>query len=742
MPLTGELNRIAQLLMKCSKDGMRPMLFVSQLWHPASDYLVEAACHPLRRVAKASVMSLHSTISSILTHRVEKVSFSTQELLFRPLENLIALQMCDADTQHQVVSSLCELVEQSMGQILSGWQSVFRTLRAVRSYGTEAVANVVLEIIAAVLRSGDAAIFAAAAVPCIQCLVKLVMDDAEISLPPSSPSPHPGMVNPENRLTVILNCLSRFARCLAVVYAMRPRPSMRGAERIRLPVRDGDGWSDDSGILTVWGLLLSGIMEAIVQCRRAVNPAIVKNLQEILLATLKSSGRKMYVMAVVDVVLLAIETWVSTARWDGDSLANFALVYGSMVDLVVESFLALDESSDVGASRHRVSEGVLQLVAVCLKQEEEKVARLGCSTLRHFVSSCGVYFDGEIWSSVSSRLIQGLSATLSPMATLISKFVAGDDGVLGQSEDLQVVARKDTSVGIARRTLELAEQVLVFQGSSSDQSSSEIDKKLRHLEQQTSQAVSRSLSFVWPVNESSDTFRLPFRQVVVSLIAHQLLLQYTGEVLLSESTLFISHLSPEALSLLTDVLLQSVSSAIDLESRPGLTLLMEKTLSLDLHPVSLGKQALTSLNLYLNSLLYVANSRGRENDTVVWLVSRVEKACQLVVGHLTAIVPPAFAGDFQKLARGNAGKKSKTSADRKFEEIESAVLLWEECVHLIVDAVTELPQQAFQATLSVAYEQFVKLVSAIQSKPLRKCIEKFLMRVGTVFKMISTGKEN
>ena len=295
--------------------------------------------------------------------------------------------MCDGDTQHQVspnvtfqhskrirflayqvISSLCDLVEQSMDCIQSGWQSVFRTLRAVRTTANDAVASVALELIAAVLRSGKVSVFSAAAVPCVQCLVKLVADDS-----------HALQVDGDDRLSV-RSCLTRFAHRLASVNLMRAPPKMRGANRIRLPVVDCDAWNDENGIVTVWGLLLCGIVEAVVQCRRAVDPALVAELRDILVVVLKSPDRRLYVMALVDVVLASIGTWVQSARWDDDSLANFCLTFGSVVEMIVDSFRDVNEH-DSTASR-RLIDSISKVILVCLKQEEEKVARLGCSTFR------------------------------------------------------------------------------------------------------------------------------------------------------------------------------------------------------------------------------------------------------------------------------------------------------------------------------------------------------------------------
>jgi brefeldin A-inhibited guanine nucleotide-exchange protein 3 len=70
-------------------------------------------------------------VAAFLQHTNELAFFHLNEALFKPFENLVCLELCDADVQDQIVASICEFVETNTAEINSGWRSLFGTLKSV-----------------------------------------------------------------------------------------------------------------------------------------------------------------------------------------------------------------------------------------------------------------------------------------------------------------------------------------------------------------------------------------------------------------------------------------------------------------------------------------------------------------------------------------------------------------------------------------------------------------------------------
>jgi len=124
-------HRISEVMLKVVRSG-RPLLHIVRAWGVVGPHLMEAACHKESVIAKKSVDYVHDIITAFLQNTSELAYFHFNETLFKPFENLVCLELCDAEIQDQIVSSICEFVETSKDDIGSGWRSLFGTLKAVR----------------------------------------------------------------------------------------------------------------------------------------------------------------------------------------------------------------------------------------------------------------------------------------------------------------------------------------------------------------------------------------------------------------------------------------------------------------------------------------------------------------------------------------------------------------------------------------------------------------------------------
>lgn len=291
---------------------------------------------------------------------------------------------------------------------------MFRALRAVK-HTTQSVTNrmlkkesltrdAILEVVAAVLNHGDPAVFAQAAVPCVQCLMKLLLDEPTLSHAARSLSELSDVSNTsdgsegdskgrnsQQSLSLVMEDLNRFAKALSTIFSMRNRPHFRGAERIRLP---GDGLivrdmmltldSDSSGILIVWALLLNGLAEVVPQCGGSLQNEVAGLMFGLLRAAVDVPGLSFFAHMLTSVLLPVLNNWAVRDGWDHESASSFSHVGGKTMDLIAEQLPRLGESTDsiVVAIVPDLIKKTVELVTALISQEEEKIARLGCSTYR------------------------------------------------------------------------------------------------------------------------------------------------------------------------------------------------------------------------------------------------------------------------------------------------------------------------------------------------------------------------
>ena len=79
----------------------------------------QAACHKDLAVSKKAVCCIHDTINALLNTQSELPHFHVNEALFKPLETLLCLELCDADVQDQVTAAGDRAVDLSV-QLGSG----------------------------------------------------------------------------------------------------------------------------------------------------------------------------------------------------------------------------------------------------------------------------------------------------------------------------------------------------------------------------------------------------------------------------------------------------------------------------------------------------------------------------------------------------------------------------------------------------------------------------------------------
>ncbi|CAH1799775.1 unnamed protein product [Owenia fusiformis] len=238
------LYRLGHIVLKCLRSG-RPLLHLMKVWSAVAPHFIEASTHKDSNISHKAVACIHECITTLFGYHQELPHFNFNESLCKPFEKLLCLELCDGDTQDQIVCSICELVEACTTEIRSGWRPLFGALRAVKiEYTTNEEVNdarqrhiaAVLDVFDVFLNTDNVFVFAHAAVDCILCLLKYVKGQSEFEVSDSdsdSGSECGETVTSEALCLPALKYLEQCCTILASMWNMPACPVFNGANRIR-----------------------------------------------------------------------------------------------------------------------------------------------------------------------------------------------------------------------------------------------------------------------------------------------------------------------------------------------------------------------------------------------------------------------------------------------------------------------------------------------------------------------------
>ncbi|XP_013116379.2 brefeldin A-inhibited guanine nucleotide-exchange protein 3 [Stomoxys calcitrans] len=275
---------------------------------------------------------------------------------------------------------------------------------------------------------------------------------------------------------------------------------------------------------------------------------------------------------------------------------------------------------------------LLLVLIECAAQVQETVARVGVSCLKHVILSTGTLFNEYQWMIACSAIHRACTVTIAPLRQLSFAFHEKSNSFYGDCANVKVAARRDSTVEELTRIYSLAQQVFL-----SDNQREPGSKPNTHLDKHLSD--DRSYSFLlYPqnngFNSNLDNFviRIPFKTLVVGLLANQMLLQLVAKLLLSRlkcvpqavSTCIFDNyttasqqtydydLDFRSKEILLRCCLQFLTSSLEFDSRPGLKFLMQKVANIE-YAANLYKQMTSSWMIY-----YIALVDSYLNDIVIY----------------------------------------------------------------------------------------------------------------------------
>ncbi|XP_075410013.1 brefeldin A-inhibited guanine nucleotide-exchange protein 3 [Tenrec ecaudatus] len=641
------LFRLGDAMLRIVRSKTRPLLHVMRCWSLVAPHLVEAACHRERPVSQKAVSFIHDILTEVLTDWNEPPHFHFNEALFRPFERIMQLELCDGDVQDQVVTSIGELVEVCSTQIQSGWRPLFSALETVHGGNKAEVKEYlvgdyslgkgqppVFDVFEAFLNTDNIQVFANAATSYIMCLLKFVKGLGEVDCKEIGDCvPGPGAASTDLCLPA-LDYLRRCSQLLAKIYKMPLKPIFLSGWLASLPRRlqeqsasseDGiesvlSDFDDETGLIEVWIILLEQLAAAVSNCPRQHQPPTLDLLFELLRDVTKVPGPGFGIYAVVHLLLPVMALWLRRSHkdhsyWDVAS-ANFKHAIGLSCELVVEhiqSFLHSDIRYE--SMSNTMLKDLFELLVACVAKPTETISRVGCSCIRYVLVTAGPVFTEEMWRLACCALQEAFSATLKPVKDLLGCFHSGTESFSGEGCQVRVAAPSSSPSAEAEywRIRAMAQQVFMLDTQCSPKTPNNFDH-----------AQSCQLIIELPPDEKPNGHTkksVSFREIVVSLLSHQVLLQNLYDILLEEfvkgpctgeeKTMpvpesrpvgFLRYISMQNLAVIFDLLLDSYRTAREFDTSPGLKCLLKKVSGIG-GAANLYRQSAMSFNIYFHALV-------------------------------------------------------------------------------------------------------------------------------------------
>ncbi|XP_071113726.1 brefeldin A-inhibited guanine nucleotide-exchange protein 3-like [Haliotis cracherodii] len=378
-----------------------------------------------------------------------------------------------------------------------------------------------------------------------------------------------------------------------------------------------DELDNPSRILHVWFLLLDGLATSISSCPKTFQPQTMEMLFELLRSAADVPGPRFAVYNINHLLLPMLQSWLRRGSrihgyWEVGAV-NFKQCCGNMSDLVVEYLSKFIGRKEEQTHLEFMLKQTLDVLTECAAQPVENISRLGCSCLRHVMLSGGPLLTEEMWQMSAAALQRALDVTTFNIRQLMVLFHANSENFYGDIGQVKVATRKDCTKMECFRLKQLAQQVFLLESQMSQMPQVQFDME----EDQSYVFLLYPPNHKDSLNPDHISTRVPFRNLVVGLLSHQLLLQTVGYLLLegtegqsannrsgSSLTGLISCMSTRNVLQFLDMLHNSYKLACDFDTRPGLKFLIQKVAGLEV-AANLYKHAGSSIIFYIHSLLEI-----------------------------------------------------------------------------------------------------------------------------------------
>lgn len=328
------------------------------------------------------------------------------------------------------------------------------------------------------------------------------------------------------------------------------KPDMDLCEKTKVTLQAMD---KSSGVLKIWYILLEGLSSASIISAHKNQPLILDTLFKLLRELLENPGVNFGLVCINHLLLPMVQNWLrqnTKIQKSYDIWHNFKHCCGLASELVVDYLHYLQANSlkmefKENPAATLALKQLLLILIECVAQPLENIARLGTSCIRHIVLSVGPILTTNQWEVLVTAMHRACTISLNPLHQLTLAFKQNSDSFYGDLATVKVAARKDTTVAESERLYELAKQVFLMQNQ---RHCNKCADKVCDCEQNNGIVIDdRSYVFLlYPLDMSSIlnldlyTVRVPFKSLVVGILAHQMLIQTISSALLQN----LNHVTP------------------------------------------------------------------------------------------------------------------------------------------------------------------------------------------------------
>ncbi|XP_074030577.1 brefeldin A-inhibited guanine nucleotide-exchange protein 3 [Leptinotarsa decemlineata] len=305
-------------------------------------------------------------------------------------------------------------------------------------------------------------------------------------------------------------------------------------------------------ILKIYYILLEGLASASILSAPKNQPFIVDTLFKLLRDLISNPGIDFGFYCINHILLPMVQNWLRQnvkVQKPGEVWQNFKHCCGLASELVVDFLYYLQETASSSDRDHPGAtlalKQILLILIECTAQPFENIARLGTSCIRHLILTAGKVLTVYQWEILVVGIHRASTISLNPLYQLSLAFKENSDSFYGDMATVKVAARKDTTVAENERLYDLAQQVFLMQ---TQRHCSKCQGKTCECEvSKTITIDDRSYVFLlYPYNSGTIlnpdlyTIRVPFKSLIVGILAHQMLIQTISSALLQN----LNHITP------------------------------------------------------------------------------------------------------------------------------------------------------------------------------------------------------
>lgn len=282
---------------------------------------------------------------------------------------------------------------------------------------------------------------------------------------------------------------------------------------------------------------------------------------------------------------------------------------------------SIESTSKISTSATLALKQLLLVLIECTAQTQESVARVGVSCLKHVILSTGHLFNESQWMIACSAIHRACTVTIAPLRQLSFAFNEKSTSLNGDCATVKIESCRDSSPEESHRIQALAQQVFLMDVQR-DQTN------VRKSANDHPRVVSDDRSYFFQLHHSTDSLiTIPYRSIVIGLLANKMLLQLVAKLLLnnlkcvpSELHVCIAEnytteidgeleLGARSREILLRCVKQCLTSALEFDNRPGLKFLIQKVSGVEF-AANLYKQMTSSWMIYFVSMVdsYLADS--------------------------------------------------------------------------------------------------------------------------------------